>query len=257
MSASPGMKMVILQNLRWNVRADEVESGWMDVLENPENYLKDVSRALKHSKTVTVMAIEKRDRCPGLVLRRLNYGQRKHKIKDLLRPSRVIRSLKQGMQLEAAGVRTPRALAAATVRRFFWPVRAYFLMEKVENAVALRDLVIQRRRLAILAEALAETLARMHEAGYSHRDLKMTNILVQDEKIPWIIDLDGLRRFGKVPEKRAYRDIARIAEDLQPWWPEYGRSALRFLIRYCRARNSGDARRAGKSIMKMAAGKSG
>ena len=143
----------------------------------------------------------------------------------------------RGLDLEAAGVPTPRPLAVAEVRRCRWPVRAYLVTEEVPEALSIGWVVRQKpNRVPELSRKLAAALAKMHDAGFSHRDLKPANILVSGDGEVTFIDLDAVRRFKTLPECRALEDLTRLARGLSGF---PGISALlyaRFLKHYCRAR---------------------
>src|SRR5688572_1240736 len=160
----------------------------LPILENPESFLNDPSRFIKSSRVVTIARVP-----PNLILRRLNYGKFIHRLRDLFRPSRAIRALIASTWLEQAGVPTPRALAAAEVRRMRWPVAAYLVTEEIPNARTLAFLFSAKQKIP---PGLPELIARLHNAGLSHRDLKWTNILFDEKGAPWLIDLDGIRRVG-------------------------------------------------------------
>jgi tRNA A-37 threonylcarbamoyl transferase component Bud32 len=84
---------------------------------------------------------------------------------------------------------------------------------------------------------LADLLARLHEAGFSHRDLKASNVLLDDQLRPWLIDLDGVRRFRRLSEARAVADLARLAREFATSPTLLRWSGRRFLLQYCVSRN--------------------
>jgi tRNA A-37 threonylcarbamoyl transferase component Bud32 len=225
--------------LRWKVRASAPHELLRPVLADPETFLRSPQLHFKNTRTVTVARLPSAEAGhPGLVLRRLNYGQRKHQWRDWLRPARVHRALASALVLERAGVATPRALAATEVRRGRWPLRAYLLAEEVPGAQSLAHWVktagqLPRRTLT----EFADLLARLHDRGFSHRDLKATNVLLDEHLHPVLIDLDGLRRPWRLTLRRAATDVARLAEG--DWHSGQGLRWLggRFLLRYCRRRH--------------------
>lgn len=85
-----------------------------------------------------------------------------------------------------------------------------------------------------LARRMAAMVARLHEAGFSHRDLKAPNILVVpgDDPRPYLVDLDGLRRADPVPERRRVKDLMRLAVSLEEWGVARATDRLRFLRAY-------------------------
>jgi tRNA A-37 threonylcarbamoyl transferase component Bud32 len=70
---------------------------------------------------------------------------------------------------------------------------------------------------ALLA-ALAASLARLHAAGFRHRDLKASNLLLrrgaQGLEVVWT-DLDGLRPVGTVEVRLRARDLARLGTSFE------------------------------------------
>jgi tRNA A-37 threonylcarbamoyl transferase component Bud32 len=235
-------RWVRVGTLRWLLHSEADLAGLRPVLENPESYLTKAAPHLKHDEVVTVARVPAPS--PGqseLVLRRLNYGKPRHRLRDLLRPARVFRALRHGWGLEAAGVSTPRALAAAEARWFRWPVAAYLITEYVPGAVTLYDLLAQRGSLPReQVVGLADLLADLHDHGFSHRDLKSTNVLFDGRLRPWLIDLDGVRSFGRLAEAEAIANLARLAREVVAYPRALRWNAPRFLRRYCRRRRMED-----------------
>jgi serine/threonine protein kinase len=97
--------------------------------------------------------------------------------------------------------------------------------------------VIEHRRLpARMINDVADLAADLHNAGFCHRDLKVTNILLDDKLKPWLIDLDGVRYCGKISTARAAADLGVLARDFgtRPGWLLW--FGGRFLRRYCQRR---------------------
>jgi len=197
----------------------------LPVMHDPEGYLRDSSRLIKSSRVVTIARVP-----PNLILRRLNYGKLLHRLRDCFRPSRATRALIASTWLDQAGIRTPRGIAAAEVRFFRWPRAAYLITEEVPNARTLASLFTSKRKIP---SGIPEMIARLHESGLSHRDLKWTNILFDQQFTPWLIDLDGLRRMPRVPDDRAQGDLLTLARCFKPYPLTLKWSGARFLYRYC------------------------
>ena len=200
----------------------------LPAMHDPEGYLRDASRFIKSSRVVTIARVP-----PNLILRRLNYGKLLHRLRDCFRPSRAIRALIASTWLEQAGIRTPRAIAAAEVRFFRWPRTAYLITDEVPNARTLASLFTSKRKIP---SGIPEMIASLHESGLSHRDLKWTNILFDDQFVPWLIDLDGVRRMPRVPPDRAQGDLYTLARCFKPHPIALKWSGARFLYRYCALR---------------------
>ncbi|MCK6551268.1 hypothetical protein L6R52_35865, partial [Myxococcota bacterium] len=61
-----------------------------------------------------------------------------------------------------------------------------------------------------LTRAVAELLARVHEAGVYPSDLNDTNVLVAADGSPVLVDAEGLRFVGRVSERRRVRNVERL-----------------------------------------------
>lgn len=236
---APRLDQIQAGPFQWTVRADLPASETLRrVLQDPEAFLQDPAQRLKHTRTVTLARVPAQvPGDPPLVVRRLNYGQFRHRLRDCLRSSRAQRALRSGLRLEGASVATPRALAALDRRRWRWPVAAYLVTEEVSGALNLGQYLGRHRTLpAIAASRIASLLARLHNRGFSHRDLKWTNILLDPQLEPYLIDLDGIRRPGRVSPRQAAADLARLARHFAADRVRFQWSGGRFLIQYCRER---------------------
>lgn len=239
MSPEQGLKVRRFGQLQWSVRADWPITWWREVLADPEAWLRDRACHFKNSSNVTVARVPSPTPLfPGLVLRRINYGRLRQRFRDLFRRSRAQRALRRALDLEAAGVPVAAGVAAADVRCWRWPLRAYVLSLEVRPGHTLNQVVRENGSVPTRLQAtLGRLLGRLHAAGFTHGDLKATNILLDDNGEPTFIDFDGVRQFAAVPREWAVRDLARLANGivqaggrLSPW------AAGRFLAAYCAVR---------------------
>jgi tRNA A-37 threonylcarbamoyl transferase component Bud32 len=226
------------ERVRWYVRAPYFKSTLQRIVQEPDAVLSDPKLHYKDYALATIarvpaVAVDER----ALVMRRLNYGRIIHRLRDLFRSSRARRAFNNGLRLERAAVDTPRMVAVGEWRRLGWPMKAYVITEEVPGAMSIGRFFKQKKSLPRrVVYALANLIARLHNAGFSHRDLKGTNILLDNELTPWLIDLDGVRHFRQIPTRRAVRDLAVLARSFRAKAVLLRWSGARFLKRYCRRR---------------------
>ncbi len=162
-------------------------------------------RVLKDSRTSTVAAFALPDG-RRVVLKRVNVRRRWELLKNLFRPSAVLRSWVAGHALRDRWLPTPRPLAVLHARRFGLPAEGYLLVEEVPGAVELSE----ARPTPELIHALARTLRLMHDRRISHRDLKAANVMLADGADPVFIDLVGVRIGRDVPAAQRAKELARL-----------------------------------------------
>lgn len=183
-------------------------------------------RLLKDSPTSTVveMTMPGPDGPVPVVLKRVNMRSWITPIKNLLRPSQVLRSWINGHAFRDRRLATPRPLAAFHRYRRGLPAEGYLLTEKVADAVAI-DVAIslshplshesvgtQRSKpgFAKVSVALARLLRAMHDRDVSHRDLKAANILLANSTQPMLIDLVGVRTQVRLTDAQRAKELARL-----------------------------------------------
>lgn len=224
--------------LRWTIRARFLNQTLQRIVEEPDAFLRDPKLHFKNYSLATI------GRVPpiaagehGLVVRRLNYGRISHRLRDFVRTSRARRAFNSGLQLERAAIRTPRMIAVGEWRRLGWPMKAYVVTEEVPGAVSVGRFFRQKGFLPrnVVGES-AELIARLHNAGFSHRDLKDTNMLLDAKLTPWVIDLDGVRYRRSLSMRRVVLDLVILAKSFRTHKPVLRWSGARFLKRYCQMR---------------------
>jgi tRNA A-37 threonylcarbamoyl transferase component Bud32 len=107
------------------------------------------------------------------------------------------------------------------------------LMEEVPHAVDARQWNGDERRAA---RVLGDLLGRLHDEGFTHRDLKETNILFDAAGTPHLIDLDGLKFPLYFDAEEVGANLRRLAEGLSAAGKLTRPNALAFLLVYCRKR---------------------
>jgi tRNA A-37 threonylcarbamoyl transferase component Bud32 len=180
---------------------------------------------IKAGHTTTVFDVaDQTDALPPLVVKRYNNLGFAYVVKHLCRRSRGLRAWRTANELETRRISTASPVAAIEFRRGLLLDRSFFVAERVVGSVTLPQYARDARGTPELSEArhrlarrLGKLLRRLHDAGFDHRDLKPSNVLVverPDGPEPVLIDLDGIRRTGRVPDRRRARNLARLARGL-------------------------------------------
>lgn len=115
-------------------------------------------------------------------------------------------------RLCSAGFPVPRPIGYLLIRSGVLDVRSIYYCEAMTECRPLREVISvdspggERERLL---DALAAEIAKMHNAGIVHGDLKWTNILVDraNERF-WLVDLDGAQLARSL--QATMRDLARF-----------------------------------------------
>lgn len=217
--------------LKWQVRLPLATEAARRVLNAPDDFLKTRATILKPGRTSTV------GKADGLVLKRFNFRKLENLVKDLFRRSRARRAFLKAYHLELAGIPTARCIAVSSRRACGVLLRSYLLMEEITGAV---DLGAHLRAngapsLALVVQA-GRLIARLHDQGFSHRDLKESNLLVGADGRIYLLDLDSLYFVEHVSEWRGATDLARLARGVEKYPALKAQHRVVFLLAYCRAR---------------------
>ncbi len=170
---------------------------WKDELRDPEAFLRR-ARILKQGRTSIVSAAD------GFVMKQYNLRRPSRLLKDLFRRSRAVNAYLKAYHLELAGIPTARPIAAGERRVSRFLLRSWFIMEHLPVDATPPPM-----------QAVGKLIAKLHAAGFSHRDLKDSNI-VNVAGRPHLIDLEGLEFVDKVAQRRAAADIERFCREKSP-----------------------------------------
>jgi len=219
---------LVAGRVRWQVRLPQEQAAVTGILKDPDGFLSSRARLLKSGHSSTVGAAD------GVVLKRYNLKKPINMVKDLFRPCRAMRAFRLGHHLELVGIPTARPLAAGVRRRAGLTVASYFLMEELIGALPLAE---AKQDQSFLVAAVARLVGHLHDEGFSHRDLKISNLMVGPKGQLYLIDLEGLAFVGRVRMRRAHADLARLQRSALTI-PHLERGWLRqFLRAYCQVRH--------------------
>ncbi len=201
-------------------------ADWRQCLKAPSALLADPDRTLKaegqNSVLLKTLRVGNRDICAVIKSQKTGTG-----LKNFVRsipPPRAVRNFNTAGRLLSAGVPTAWPLAALQKRkglRAIWSIYVYqFVDADADLYYFLRDHLPQidrhdlsaRRRVA---GRIAHILAKLHHAGFWHRDAKATNFLIRhDRQRGWqviMVDLDGIKRYRFKQTRNQFRSLIKLA----------------------------------------------
>jgi tRNA A-37 threonylcarbamoyl transferase component Bud32 len=143
-----------------------------------------------------------------------------YRVKNILRPSRALRSWRAAQQLRSRQVPTPEPLFCMEERHYGLLGRSYIVFPFFEDGVDLLNLWPQldpteRERCLV---NLAAVIGHMHSQGVYHGDTNWRNILVRRQGLTWFfsfIDLDSSFCLAKPRKDKAERDLRHFLRDLE------------------------------------------
>ncbi|MSR47128.1 MAG: hypothetical protein EXS13_08695 [Planctomycetes bacterium] len=153
------------------------------------------------------------------------------------RGSRARRAWRNTFRLQMAEAATPIAWLYLESRAFTRRPQSVWVGEFVVGAEMLHESVARLGTPSATPTlaAAARLLARLHDEGISHRDLKAENILVAADGQPILVDLDGVAR-RKLDLDRVARDLMRLNASFRGGDAATMRARLDFLAAYRAAR---------------------
>ena len=207
-------------------------------------------KVLKDSRT-TKLWEQKLDFGPGwptIVAKRYNRRNGLRLLKTFCRRSRALHNWKMAYALEVRHVPAVRALAVYEKKSLGLTLESVLVTRKVEGTENLHEFIMRefsgtlssgkerlRRRMTC---KLARLVRLLHDRGFSHRDLKFTNILVRvgeggEPSIDFtLIDFDGLRQRRWVSARQRARDLARLGAEFAGTDAVRAKDRVRFLKEY-------------------------
>jgi len=139
-------------------------------------------------------------------------------------------------RMHEAGLSVPRPIAAAYWRSNL-TYRAAILIERIEQARTLTEIVRDAPLPDQTVDQVARAIFAMHTAGFWHADLNAYNILLDHHGKAWLIDFDkGLQ--GPVSSNRRIQNLHRLRRSLRKvashagdvWWKDINRAYNTFQV---------------------------
>lgn len=163
------------------------------VLRNPDAIFGDNNtEILKSGRSATVAKIKINDKT--LVIKRYNVKGFLHWLRRCLRESRAANSWRLGHCLRLFEIKTSKPIAFIENRFLGLRSKSYLIMEYIDGS-HIGEYFSQNRsdetKVTKMAERVVVLLKNLLSLRMTHGDLKMTNILIENDT-PVLIDLDGM-----------------------------------------------------------------
>lgn len=222
-------ELVRAGGLDWWMRRGVRDDNLQALLADPDGSLERAPQLIKsgRGRQSTIGAFH------GLVLKRYNQNKPLNYFKDLFRPSRARRAYACAEMFARLGIPTPRVIAAAERRCCRVLLRSYLVAEEIAPAADLRSM--DRLPLGVACRA-GEVVGKMHQAGFTHDDLKEANLIVDGAGEVYVLDLDGVDHVGAVSWGAAASNLERLDRGARSYPYVGAAQRLAFLRGYCRAR---------------------
>jgi tRNA A-37 threonylcarbamoyl transferase component Bud32 len=174
----------------------------------------------------------------GFVLKRYNLKGAWRFLKDLFRISRARRTFEIACRLVKLGLPVAEPVGFADAKTFGLPTVSYYISKGIQGGQSLAEFLSSGTPLpSAYTKAVARLLAEMHTFGVSNRDLKVVNLVFNEKKQPMLVDLDGIRFYSEIPEKKAAKNILRLFRSANQIVKVSPLQKLVFVRAYCRHRN--------------------
>lgn len=164
-------------------------------LQNPESaFQREDIVTLKKGRSSTVIKTVLDGRT--VVIKRYNLKNLWHRLRRMWRTTRAEHNWRLSQKLALFQVNTPTPLAYVEAYWFGFHGKSYFVMEHVEGKDVKQFLTPfedEPYRAASAIQRICKLLLSLQQLELTHGDLKATNIIINADEQPFLIDLDGAK----------------------------------------------------------------
>ncbi len=143
-------------------------------------------------------------------------------------------------QLAQDGIEVPRVLGSWDLGRAFGDAPSALAMQRIAHDCHLRQLAERDPQAARgWLEALARMVAKLHDAGWYHRDLYLQHVVIDCERSRLVLlDVGRARKDRSVARRWLVKDVAALLHSCPT--SVGSRTCLRWLVRYFQLRGMTD-----------------
>lgn len=219
----PKMREVSIGPFRGMVIIDSMIDQFLQDGGNPDNLMRHRAELLKSTGSTRSALVELNNsevdgKIERLYVKEFRFKGNIHSLKPLIRQHRAQVMWKISWHLLNHSIPVPEPEGYLIKRRGPFCLKGYFFARVLPKCSTLDELTedldqfTKRFDSGGLIGVLAQNVAKMHNSGASHSDLKWSNILVHREKNElWFVDLDGAKLHRRMPSPKAVtRDLGRF-----------------------------------------------
>jgi len=173
---------------------------------------------LKSGRSATVIKVKLDHH--EFVIKRYNLKNLWHRLRRCLRPTRAWASWRLAQKLELFGIHTAKPAAFIEKRYLGFRSQSYYVTEYVSGERADQYFTAhqhQEETIMTMIKRVTTLLRNLRKVEVTHGDLKITNILIDKDKQPVLIDLDGAMEHASLSSLRAAwrKEIKRFLRNFQ------------------------------------------
>jgi tRNA A-37 threonylcarbamoyl transferase component Bud32 len=220
--------------LIWWLRTD-LEDAPIELLQDPERFLRAEERSYD-SQGKEKISVGTR-----YVIKSYPITRLRTRFRYLLKRSKAEIAARSGLHQESNDINTAPVIGFAVLKSWGLPEISYLLTRTIPNCRPLNQLLESKNdaknALSLsLVRRIARLIAHLHHSGTWHRDLNVSNVVIDHEETPFILDLGAARVQPRISDKQAAVDLGRFARLVNDY-PRVNRSVCQFFFReYCRFR---------------------
>lgn len=135
-----------------------------------------------------------------------------------IRPSKAVRSLRNGLRLYQLHIDNPQPVGAAVEYSGGLLYKSYYVSKKLDEAEDLRDLMNGSQNDPELLKMVVDFIVSLHLKGVLHIDLSPGNILKSNRVRGhfFLVDLNRMKFFDSpLSEEMSYKNLARISDSYE------------------------------------------
>lgn len=193
-----------------------LSGAMLDFLNDPDLFLNGSSVKVMQDNfksKVGVVVVDNRK----FVIKRHNYKSSWHRFRRYFRPTRSSRSWHYSKLLMDNGILVPTPVAFVEKRIGWLRGMCHFVYEYVDGITGeeyFKRYLDSPERIAAGIDSVVTLLLNIKRLGLIHGDIRMSNLIFQDNRL-WLLDFDDMRpRSWYKPARMKNRDLRGLKKDI-------------------------------------------